>query len=107
MVVGWWGDGLVRMIKIRMMMMMMMMMMEMMMMMVMMMITCHVPGFWSYPMAACSRASVCGDTGDMETVANSNNGGPLTRTVSPTPPHFFYITKMIILPLMSAVSPAS
>ena len=70
-----------------MMMMMMMMMMLMMMMMMMMMI---ITGFWSYPMAACSRASVCGDTGDMETVANNNNnnnnnnnGGPLTRTVSP------------------------
>merc|ERR1719150_566677 len=44
--------------------------------------------FWSYPMAACSRASVCGDTGDMETVAttNNNNGGPLTRT-PPRPPN--------------------
>ena len=84
-------------------------MMMMVMMMMMMMITCHVPGFWSYPMAACSRASVCGDTGDMETVATTtnNNGGPLTRTVSPTTPHFTCITEMMILPLMSAVSPAS
>ena len=86
-------------------------MMMMVMMMMLMVITGNVPGFWSYPMAACSRASVCGDTGDMETVAsnnnNNNNGGPLTRTVSPHHHTLHTSTELMILPQMSAVFPAS